>query len=132
MRNGSRARHDLPVLLERDRELSALRALVEAAARGDAGLAVVEGPAGIGNPHHAFMLMTTNGEVCLHLTEPRAEREPVWAVDRGEEETCHARWPAIRRHHRGGEAEHGPSRRQRSMSMAQPSPSGRWRVSRHP
>jgi hypothetical protein len=33
---------------ERDRELSALRALVEAAARGDAGLSVVEGPAGIG------------------------------------------------------------------------------------
>ncbi|MDA0160817.1 AAA family ATPase [Solirubrobacter ginsenosidimutans] len=36
------------MLLERDRELSVLRALAGAAAQGDAGLAVVEGPAGIG------------------------------------------------------------------------------------
>ena len=36
------------MLLERDAELSALRALVGSAADGGAGLLIVEGPAGIG------------------------------------------------------------------------------------
>lgn len=36
------------MLLERDRELSVLATLAEAVARGDSGLVVIEGPAGIG------------------------------------------------------------------------------------
>jgi ATP/maltotriose-dependent transcriptional regulator MalT len=73
------------VLLERDRELSALRALVRAAAQGDAGLAVVEGPAGIGKTRllsEARREAATAGVRVLSARGGELERELAFGVVR--------------------------------------------------
>ena len=59
------------MLLERDHELSVLQAQIGAAARGESGLLLIQGPAGIGKSRLVGEACRTAGEAGLHVLSAR-------------------------------------------------------------